>query len=190
MKLIVGLGNPGEEYENTRHNVGFIAISDFRSDNSDFSDWKINKKFNAETSEGQISGEKIILIRPQTFMNNSGQAVAAAAGFYKIKPADILVIHDDIDLPLGTLRIKKDGSSGGHHGVASIITILGSENFTRLKIGVAPGKKPKNFDAANFVLKKFPKTETKKVSEIIKKTTEAVAMILAKGTDPAMNKFN
>jgi PTH1 family peptidyl-tRNA hydrolase len=190
MKIITGLGNPGKKYENTRHNVGFIIISNFGIKISDFSDWKINKKFNAEISEGKIGGEKIVLLRPQTFMNNSGQAVAAAARFYKIKPADLLIIHDDIDLPLGKLRIKKDGSSGGHRGVESIITALNSKNFTRLKIGVAPEARPKNFDAADFVLKKFIKAEAKKVSEITKKATEAVAVILAEGTDEAMNQFN
>lgn len=190
MKFIVGLGNPGKEYENTRHNAGFLAVHNLRLEMEKFSTWKLNKKFNGEISEGKIGGEKIILLRPHTFMNNSGQAVAAAAHFYKIKPADILVIHDDIDLPLGKLRIKKDGSSGGHRGVESIIAALGSENFSRLKIGVAPETRPKNFDAANFVLNKFSKTENKKITEIIKKATEAVALILAEGTGAAMNQFN
>jgi PTH1 family peptidyl-tRNA hydrolase len=166
------------------------VISDLRFKISDFSDWKFNKKFNAEISEGKVGGEKIILLRPMTFMNESGRAVAAAAGFYKIKPADILVIHDDIDLPLGKIRIKKDGSSGGHRGVDSIIAALGTENFVRLKIGVAPKARPKNFDAANFVLKKFAKTEEKTLAEIIKKATEAIDEILSNGLDAAMNKFN
>ncbi len=190
MKIIIGLGNPGEKYENTRHNVGFLAISDFRLKISDFSDWKLNKKLNAEISEGKIDGEKIVLLKPSTFMNNSGQAVAAAARFYKIKPVEILVIHDDIDLPLGKIRIKKDGSSGGHRGVESIIASLGANNFPRLKIGVAPEKRPKNFDAAKFVLKKFAKTEEKTVGEIIKKATEAAAMILSGNISQAMNQFN
>ncbi|MFZ5363934.1 MAG: aminoacyl-tRNA hydrolase, partial [Patescibacteria group bacterium] len=145
---------------------------------------------NAENSHGKVGGEKIILLRPQTFMNNSGQAVAAAAKFYKIKPADILIIHDDIDLPLGKIRIKKDGSSGGHRGVDSIAAALGTENFIRLKIGVAPEIRPKNFEAANFVLKKLSKAETKKISETIKKTTDAVAVILSESAEEAMNQFN
>lgn len=185
MKLIVGLGNPGQEYKNTRHNVGFEVIENLAE-----LPFKMNKKFNAEVSGGRLKREKLILLKPQTFMNNSGQAVIAAAHFYKIKPADILVIHDDIDLPLGKIRIKKDGSSGGHRGVESIIAALGSENFIRLKIGVAPEARPKNFDAANFVLKKFGKTEEKTLVETIKKATDAVAMILANGTDAAMNQFN
>jgi len=185
MKIIIGLGNPGEKYENTRHNIGFEVINKLTE-----ATWKFNKKFNAEISEGKIYGEKIVLLKPQTFMNNSGQAVAAATSFYKIKPAGILTIHDDIDLPLGKIRIKKDGSSGGHRGVESIIASLGSKNFTRLKIGVAPDKRPKNFDAANFVLKKFGKAEEKTLAETIKKATEAVAMILDKNTEKAMNQFN
>lgn len=190
MKLIVGLGNPGKEYENTRHNIGFAVIGSWKLEAGSFSDWKINKKFNAEISEGKIGNEKIILLRPQTFMNNSGQAVAAAAHFYKIKPADILTIHDDIDLPLGKIRIKKDGSSGGHRGVESIITALGAENFVRLKIGVGPKTRPPRFDAANFVLKKFGKTEDKNLAEVIKKTTAAVAIIMNDGAETAMNQFN
>ncbi len=190
MKLVVGLGNPGEKYENTRHNIGFTIVSNFKFQVSSFSDWKINKKFNAEISEGKIGGEKIILLKPQTFMNNSGQAVVAAAHFYKIKPTDILIIHDDIDLPLGKMRVKKDGSSGGHRGVESIITALGTNNFPRLKVGVGPKERPKNFDAANFVLKKFGKSEEKTLNLIIKKATEAVVTILSDGVQEAMNKFN
>jgi PTH1 family peptidyl-tRNA hydrolase len=190
MKLIVGLGNPGEKYENTRHNIGFAVISDFRIQNSDFSDWKINKKFNADIADGKFGREKIVLLKPLTFMNNSGRAVAAAAHFYKIKPADILIIHDDIDLLLGKIRIKQGGSSGGHRGVESTIAALGSKNFARLKIGVAPEARPKNFDAAKFVLKKFAKTEEKTVGDIIKKATDTVALIIGEGLSRAMNQIN
>jgi PTH1 family peptidyl-tRNA hydrolase len=185
MKLIIGLGNPGKEYENTRHNIGFEVIENLAEE-----PLKMNKKFNAKTATGKIEKEKIIFLQPHTFMNNSGRAVVAAAKFYKIKPKDILVIHDDIDLPLGKIRIKKDSSSGGHRGVDSIIASLNSEIFIRLKIGVAPKSRPKNFDAAKFVLKKFAKSEDKAVFEIIKKTTEAVAVIVAEGVETAMNQFN
>lgn len=190
MKLIVGLGNPGREYANTRHNVGFAIVLSFKFQVSGFSGWQFNKKFNAEISEEKIDGKKIILLRPMTFMNESGRAVAAAARFYKIKPADILIIHDDIDLPLGKIRIKQGGSSGGHRGVESIIAALGSENFARLKIGVTPEARPKNFDAAKFVLKKFAKTEEKTVDDIIKKATDAVALIIDKSLPRAMNQVN
>lgn len=185
MKLVVGLGNPGEEYKKTRHNIGFEIVEKLAD-----AAWKLNKKFNGEISEGKIGREKIIFLKPQTFMNDSGRAVAAAAGFYKIKPADILVIHDDIDLPLGKIRIKKDGSSGGHRGVESIITALGSRDFFRLKIGVAPEARPKNFNAANFVLKKFGKAEDKTLEKTIKKATEAAALILSEDIGRAMNLFN
>lgn len=187
MKLVVGLGNPGEKYKNTRHNIGFIVIENLKEN---FSGWKINKKINAEISEGKIDNEKVLLLKPQTFMNNSGRAVAAAANFYKIKTGDILVIHDDIDLPLGKIRVKKDGSSGGHQGVESIISSLGTENFIRLKIGVGSITRPKTFDAAKFVLKNFSKTENKTVNEAIKKATEAVAVIFTDGVEMAMNQFN
>lgn len=190
MKLIVGLGNPGEKYENTRHNAGFLVIEKLKSKNENFSDWQSNKKFNAEISEGKINGKKIILLRPMTFMNDSGRAVAAAAHFYKIKSTDILIIHDDIDLPLGKIRIKQGGSSGGHRGVESIITTLSSENFARLKIGVSPEARQKNFDATKFVLKKFAKIEEKTVGDIIKKATDAVALIIGEGFPRAMNKIN
>jgi PTH1 family peptidyl-tRNA hydrolase len=197
MKLIVGLGNPGAKYKDTRHNIGFAAISDLRFQISDFSDWKFDKKINGEIAEGRIDGERVILLKPQTFMNNSGDAVkkliqylklASPAGGSKIQ--NLIVVHDDIDLPLRKLRIKKDGSSGGHKGVDSIISALGSENFIRLKIGVAPEKRPPRFDAAKFVLKKFGKAENKTVAETIKKATEAVAMILSEGAEKAMNQFN
>lgn len=190
MKIIIGLGNPGEKYEKTRHNVGFSTVNSLQLTVDSFENWKLNKKFNADIANGKLGQEKVVLLKPLTFMNNSGQAVGAAASFYKIKPADILVIHDDIDLPLGKIRIKKDGASGGHRGVESIIAALGSKNFARLKIGVAPETRPKNFDAANFVLKKFGKAEEKMVGDITKKATEAVAMILGENTEKAMNQFN
>lgn len=185
MKLVVGLGNPGEKYINTRHNAGFEVVKNLAEE-----PLAMNKKFNAEVSAGKIGKEKVVFLCPQTFMNESGRAAAAAAKFYKIKPADIIVIHDDIDLPLGKIRIKKDGSSGGHRGIDSVISSLGSENFIRLKIGVAPEKRPPRFDAANFVLKKFGKADEKILAGTIKKATEAVAVIVNDGAETAMNKFN
>lgn len=190
MKLIVGLGNPGKKYEKTRHNVGFIAISNLRSQSSEYSDWKLNKKFTAEVAEGKINGKKIILLRPQTFMNRSGIAVRAAAAFYKIKPPDIFVIYDDIDLPLGKIRIRKDGSSGGHLGVQSIINLLGTQNFVRFRIGIGPEKRWKGFDAAKFVLQKFSKKEEKNINEAIKKIIDAIRVALDEGVEKAMTKFN
>lgn len=190
MYLIIGLGNPGKKYEKTRHNVGFLTVNNLQLTIDSFSDLKLNKKFNAEIAEGKINSEKILLLKPQTFMNESGQAAAAAVRFYKIKTTNILVIHDDIDLPLGKIRIKKDGSSGGHLGVQSIINSLNTENFLRLKIGVGPKIRPPKFDAAKFVLQKFTKSEEKILSDAIKRATDAVDIILTEGVQLAMNKFN
>ncbi len=196
MKLIVGLGNPGKKYEKTRHNVGFILISDFRFKISDFSDLKFDKKIDVEISEGKINGEKIILLKPLTFMNKSGEAVKKLinqkSGIInqKSKIINLIVIHDDIDLPFSKIRIKKGGSSGGHLGVQSIINSLHTQNFVRLKIGVGPKTRPPHFDAAKYVLQKFSKTEEKILAETIKKATEAVAVILTEGVEKAMSQFN
>jgi len=190
MKLIVGLGNPGKKYEKIRHNVGFLAIENLKLKIENCSEWKLNKKFNAEVAEGSINREKIIFVKPQTFMNNSGQAVWPIVKFYKIKPQDIFVIHDDIDLPLTKIRIRKDGSSGGHKGVQSIIDTLGTRNFVRFRIGIKPKIMPKTWDAAKFVLQKFTREEEKKIVQAIKKTAEAVLAAIAEGVEAAMNKFN
>ncbi|MDD2758296.1 MAG: aminoacyl-tRNA hydrolase [Patescibacteria group bacterium] len=170
MKLIVGLGNPGKEYANTRHNVGFIfadrAIGDWR-----LPAFSPTAKLKAEISQGEVGGKKIILAKPQTFMNISGAAVRTLAAFYKIKPAEIIVVHDDKDIPLGEYRIQKDRGPAGHNGVKSIIESLGTKNFTRVRIGIKPARAIK--DTAEFVLKKMPKAEQDKINsaltEIIKK---------------------
>ncbi len=190
MRLIAGLGNPGKKYEKTRHNAGFLTINYLQLTINNFSDWKFNKKFNAEIAEGTINDEKIILAKPQTFMNDSGQAVKKIIGNRKLEIGNLIVIHDDIDLPLGKIRIKKDGSSGGHQGVQSIITALGTQNFVRLKIGVGPKTRPPHFDAAKYVLQKFTKSEEKILAETIKKATDAVAVILEESVEKAMNQFN
>ena len=190
MKIIIGLGNPGSKYDKTRHNVGFDLVSFYAdSEKSHFSEWKTNKKFDSEIAEGKINGEKIILAKPQTFMNDSGRAVFNIAKFYKVAPRDILVVHDDIDLPLGKIRIKKTGSSGGHRGIESIIESLGSEQFIRLKIGVGFPEN-KKIDAAKLVLKKISKVENKIIDETKKRVAEAISMIMENKEDEAMNRFN
>jgi PTH1 family peptidyl-tRNA hydrolase len=190
MKIIIGLGNPGEKYEKTRHNIGFDIVSLFADSKMPiFSEWKLNKKFNSEISEGKIGKTKIVLAKPQTFMNNSGEAVSCISRFYKVSSKDIIIIHDDIDLPFGKIRIKKTGSSGGHRGLESIIKFLGNENFVRLKVGVGPKKKI-NDDAAKLVLKKITKTEDKIISETKEKAVEAIVSILEDGLEAAMNYFN
>lgn len=191
MKIVIGLGNPGSKYEKTRHNIGFDVVSYYAESRAPhFSEWKFNKKFNSEISEGKINKVKVILAKPRTFMNNSGQAVFDIAKFYKAEPHDILIIHDDIDLPLEKIRIKKAGSAGGHRGVESIIEKIGSEQFVRLKIGVGNGEEDKKIDAAKFVLKKISKDGNKIIAETKKRAAEAISMILEKGEDEAMNFFN
>ncbi|MEA2064856.1 MAG: aminoacyl-tRNA hydrolase [Patescibacteria group bacterium] len=179
--LIVGLGNPGEKYRLTRHNAGFLAINQFREqfikEGSDFSEWKFNKKFNAEISKGEIENRKIILAKPQTFMNNSGVAVQSLINFYKIKIENILIIHDDIDLPIETSKIQKNKSSAGHKGVQSIIDGLNSKNFTRLRIGINPkiknGISKLKIPTEKFALEKFKKEEL----EIIKQALKQIKII-------------
>ena len=162
MKLIIGLGNPGKKYDNTRHNVGFSML-DFIFDSwlkaEGFSAFSDNKKFQAEISEGSLNDEKIILAKPLTFMNLSGEAVSAVATFYKINPENIIVLQDDIDLLLGAYKIQQSRSSAGHHGIDSIIEKLGTKDFFRVRIGIAKKNREEQGDAADFVLNKFTASE-------------------------------
>lgn len=176
MLIIVGLGNPGKEYVKTRHNVGFMILDKLRSD-LELDGWTVNKKFHAETAEGKIGREKILLFKPQTFMNNSGQAVTVAAKFYKIKPADIWIIHDDLDLPLGKTKIQRNRSAAGHHGVQSIINLLGTQDFIRFRVGIAPAKSTKK-SGADFVLSKFSSTEAALLSKTISVAAKAIKSAL------------
>ena len=163
MVIIVGLGNPGEKYKDTRHNVGFQAINELTKENN-FPEFKLSKKFNALISENIINGEKIILAKPQTFMNESGKSVKTLISFYKTK--DLIVIHDDIDLPLRKIRISKNRGSAGHKGIESIIKEIGTKDFTRYRIGVSSKTgKPKNVE--KYVLQKFNKKEEKIIKEVI-----------------------
>src|SRR3989344_8563174 len=147
MKLIIGLGNPGPQYFNTRHNFGWLALNYLQDSLPGFSIWETSDKFKALISEGQIGNEKIILVKPQTFMNNSGQTVKLLADFYKIDPSDILILHDDLDLTLGQIRVSQNISAGGHKGVASIIEKLGTKNFARLRLGIKPEKQSFSFSS-------------------------------------------
>ncbi|MFH1451213.1 MAG: aminoacyl-tRNA hydrolase [bacterium] len=186
--IIIGLGNPGKDYKKTRHNAGFLAIDAFANNNS-FPDFIFQKKFNALVSEKIDDNSKIILIKPQTFMNNSGSAAAKITTFYKIK--DLLIVHDDIDLALGKIKIVKNRGSAGHKGVESIIKTLGAKNLVRIRIGIltAAGQK-KKIRAEKLVLKDFNKKEETILNETIKKTAEAISLFLNKGITAAMNKFN
>ena len=185
MKLIVGLGNPGLKYQKTKHNTGFMAIDYYLKKNG--------LSFNKEKFEGfwiktKIKGEDVILLEPQTYMNDSGKSVTQLVDFFKIDAHDILVIHDDMDMPVAKIRLRKSGKSGGHNGIKSIIAHLGSDKFKRIKFGV--GDKPKNWDLADWVLGKFPTDEYATLREANKKACEAVECILTDGIESGMNKYN
>lgn len=184
--MIVGLGNPGKEYENTRHNAGFICM-DALSRKLGVS---VNKsKYKALIGETMIGEKRVLLMLPQTYMNASGEAVSAAASFYKIPPQQILVISDDISLDVGKMRVRRKGSHGGQKGLKSITEHLGSSDFPRIKIGV--GQKPHpEYDLAAWVLSNFTADERKTIGEIAEKSIDACRLIVSGKTDEAMNRFN
>ena len=183
--VVVGLGNPGKSYTGTRHNVGFDAI-DLLSHRNNI---KINKiKFKSIYGEGFIEGEKVLLLKPQTYMNNSGMAVLDLYKFYKLPAQDIIVLADDIDIEFGTIRIRKKGSAGSHNGLKSIIYNLNNDDFCRVKIGI--GKKKQGQDLADFVLSKFSKDERITIDKAIEEAALAVETILTYGIDKGMNEFN
>ena len=180
MILIVGLGNPGKEYINTRHNIGFRVVDEFVKRNN-FPDFKLSKKLRAKISKGVLDSKKMILAKPQTFMNFSGKAVKKLTYNLQLTTYNLWVIHDDIDLPLGKIRISRGRGAAGHKGVESIIKELGTKNFIRFRIGVKPktyNLEPKILD--RFVLKKFNKEEEKIVKELVKKTAEVIEITLRK----------
>lgn len=185
MYFIVGLGNPGDKYENTRHNMGFLTI-DYLSRKFDI---KVKKlKFKSLYGQGEISGQKVMLIKPQTYMNSSGEAIRELRNYYNFDMDKLIVIVDDIDIIFGTIRIKAKGSSGSHNGMKSIIYNLVDDSFPRIKIAV--GKKPEYMDLANFVLSGFTEKEVEIIRDEIALASDAVEMILDSGVEKAMNKFN
>ena len=186
MIIIVGLGNPGKKFEQTRHNVGFTAIDDFAKKNN-FPEFKLQKKSNALVSERILGSKAVVLAKPQTFMNDSGKAVKQLMSNTKAKMADLVIIHDDIDLPVGKIKIVKERGSAGHKGVESIIKNIGNDGLIRFRIGIA-GKN--DLEAQKIVLKKFTPKEQKIINEVISKTADALDFLRKNGLEKAMNSFN
>lgn len=186
-KLIVGLGNPGKKYEKTRHNIGFMVVDELVRARQ--VQWQGTKFFGEWACESRAGNHRDYFLKPQTYMNLSGESVAALATFYKIAPADILVIYDDMDLPLGRIRVAARGSSGGHNGIKSIIQMLGTEEFARVKIGIG---RPLDVRVAtvDYVLMPFAPPERELVRQIIQRSVQAAQVYLQKGIQDAMNEFN
>lgn len=186
MYIIVGLGNPGRQYAHTRHNAGFdtmdVLADQYRVD-------MVEKKFKAVYGRGMIDGQRVVLAKPQTFMNLSGESVRELVDFYKIDPtSELIVVYDDISLEPGQLRIRTKGSAGGHNGIKNIIAHLGTQEFMRVKVGV--GEKPQGYDLADYVLSHFRKEEQEPMEQAFKRAAEAVAKIVTDGVEPAMNEYN
>lgn len=193
MKLIVGLGNPGEKYENTRHNVGFIALDHLlqKFEKVKNTVWFEDKKFKALIHETEIDGEKVVLMKPQTFMNDSGRAVQGYSSYMKIDPKDIYVLHDELDLPLGKIRIRFGGSSAGNNGVASIIDHLGTDKFLRIRMGIGKSQRVHaTHDTSEYVLGTFSATEKSKVKTMVNQAVKDVLLILSHGIDVYMSKYH
>lgn len=185
MYIIAGLGNPGREYENTRHNIGFRVIDQLAQT---YQIPVTQAKHKALYGSGFIEGQKVLLVKPQTYMNLSGESVGAIADFYKVPPEDVILIFDDISLDIGQLRIRKKGSAGGHNGIKSIIAHLGSQDFPRIKVGV--GEKPAGWDLADYVLSNFPKEAEAEVKESIQEAAKACALLVTNQMEAAMNQYN
>ena len=185
MILIAGLGNPGKEYENTRHNAGFLVLDTLAQKlGADLSE----RKHRALCGKAVIGGQKVILLKPQTYKNSSAESIRAAADYYKVPPEDILVVYDDISLAPGQLRIRAKGSAGGHNGIKSIIAHLGTQEFPRVKVGI--GEKPPRMDLADYVLGHFSSGEKKIMEEAAKEAADAICEIVNVGIEQAMNDHN
>lgn len=199
MKLIVGLGNPGEKYQGTRHNLGFEVVEEYVRKFIVHGLWFMDKRFKGEIlKELPTTGHQLLLVKPQTYMNNSGLAVKLLVDFFKIPLQNVVVIHDELDLPVGKIKVRVGGSAAGHHGVESIIKSLGNDQFVRLRLGIGPmsGRaklsehKMDSFDVERFVLESFLPQERSKVRQMLKRAVEAVEVILDKGVEVAQNQYN
>ncbi len=184
--LVVGLGNPGKQYEATRHNAGFMAIEAL----AEKLGCRVNRvKFKSLCGEAEINGKRVLLMKPQTYMNLSGQAVTEAMGFYKLPPEQVLVMYDDISLPTGTIRIRRKGSDGGQKGMANIIYLSGSDQFPRIRLGIGDKPHP-DYDLAAWVLSKFTPAEAKLMAEAAKRAAEAALLIVDGQIEKAMNLYS
>ncbi len=184
--MIVGLGNPGLQYAGTRHNAGFMAMDRITQKCG----VTLNRhKHEAEFGEAVLAGHRVLLVKPQTYMNNSGRAVSALAGFYKIPPERIMILSDDISLDVGTLRVRRKGSAGGHNGIKDIIQLLGTEELVRVKIGVGAKPHP-DYDLADWVLGKFPKDQQSALDDALDRAASAAEEIVKNGIDSAMNRYS
>jgi PTH1 family peptidyl-tRNA hydrolase len=185
MHLVVGLGNPGPEYRDNRHNLGFMVVDVLGARGRGSSP---RAKFGAELSEVTLAGARVLLCKPMEFMNVSGQAVARVAGFWKIPVADVIVVYDELDLPFGRLKLGTGGGHGGHNGVRSMLSSLGDAGFARVRVGI--GRPPAGHDPADFLLSDFSRAEAKELPDVIGAAADAVEAIVKGGVTAAMNKFN
>ncbi len=193
MKLIVGLGNPGRGYANNRHNAGFVCLNHFaRTQDIRFD----KKQGRARIGLGEVAGNEVVLAKPQTYMNRSGQSVSLLVRKFNVSLNNLLVIHDDLDLPLGKIRIRQGGSAGGHKGAGSIITELGSQNFIRIRVGIGRPDKNEDFtefsddEIINYVLSDFTPDEKQAITQVIPRVSEAILCLLTEGPVAAMNRYN
>lgn len=185
MYIIAGLGNPGKEYDGSRHNVGFMTLDTL----ADRYQIDIREKAHkALIGKGMIEGNKVILVKPQTYMNLSGESIRSVMDYYKTEPSEFIVIYDDISLEPGQIRIRKKGSAGGHNGIKNIIAHLGTQEFPRIRIGV--GEKPPRMDLADYVLSRFPKEEKEEMEQAFRDGAAAAVSMMNEGIDTAMNRFN
>ncbi len=193
MKLIVGLGNPGRGYANSLHNLGFMCLSHFARTHSIRFD---KKQAKARTGSGEVAGNKVLLARPHTYMNQSGQAVSQLVRKFKVSIDDLIIVHDDLDLPLGTIRIRPGGGSAGHKGIESIITELGSQDFPRIRVGIGRpiittgSTEITDADIVTYLLSNLPPEEKQVITHILPRVTEAILCLLSEGLTIAMNKYN
>ncbi|WP_216893823.1 aminoacyl-tRNA hydrolase [Nocardia alni] len=184
--LVVGLGNPGSEYERTRHNVGFM-VADVLAERVG-GRFTVHKKSGADLLESRLDGRKVLLAKPRSYMNVSGRPVAALARFFSVPPTEVVVVHDDLDLPFGAIRLKRGGGEGGHNGLRSISSALTTKDYLRVRLGI--GRPPGRQDPADYVLKPFATVERKELPVIVEQAADAVELLLRVGLEPAQNQLH